>query len=72
MRFNLILFVLVLVLEIRILWGTRDEDDNEVRLCNHVWNFTKITLDFMKFHTSAASGQKNDQFNQKKLQFCNK
>jgi hypothetical protein len=53
MRFNLILFVLVLVLvlvlEIRTLWGSRDEyeDDDEVRTRNRVWNFMKMTLDFV-------------------------
>jgi hypothetical protein len=49
----MILFVLVvvLVLEIRILWGSRDEyddeDDDEIRTRNRVWNFIKMILDFM-------------------------
>ena len=41
-----------------------DEDDSgrtkttmKSVLCNRVWNFTKMTLDSMKFHTSAASGR---------------
>jgi hypothetical protein len=45
MRFNLILFVLVLANQNFI----EDEDDDEDEVCNRVWKFTKMTLDLM-FH----------------------
>jgi hypothetical protein len=65
MRFNLILFVLVLVvvIEIRILEGTTTRTKSV--FCNRVWNF-------MKFHTSAAAGPKTASLIRKKLHFCNK
>jgi hypothetical protein len=46
MRSNLILFVLVLVNQNFI--GTRTITKSV--LCNRVWNFMKMALDFMKFH----------------------
>jgi hypothetical protein len=66
MRFNLILFVLVLVLVLEkrkfvkklldTVSRTRTRTTTKSLLCNRVWNFTKLTLDIMKSHTTGAAG----------------
>ena len=63
MRFNLILFVLVLVLvlEISVLQGTRDEhdDEDEVRTLYARTELYENDIGFMKSHTNNAAGLKN-------------
>jgi hypothetical protein len=34
--------------------GTSTRTTTKSLLCNNVWKFTKMTFDFMKFHTSTA------------------
>ena len=34
--------------------GDDSEYEDDVRTCNSVWDFTKITLNFMKFHTKGS------------------
>ncbi len=59
---NLIFFVLVLVLVNQNFIGTstRTRTTTKSVLCNRVWNFTKMTLDFMKLHTRYSGYELND------------